>query len=645
MRDIKLLCLNIRNFKGCAALDLTLNGQSASIYGDNAAGKTTVFDGLTWLLFGKDSRGRGDFEIKPLDSAGQIKDHAAVTEVEATFQTNGVNITLRKTFFERWSTKRGSADATYDGNTSEYYVDGVPVKKYEYERRVGDLVSEDLFRVLTNVTWFCEGLDWRNRRKLLMEVCGVPNDLEIMAGEPRFSPLLQAMGSLTLDDYKKKLAAQRKGLTGARSTIPARLDEQKKTIEALSAVDFPAIEAERAARAAHLDQLTGELAKLSHGALLDSKRNEAEKLRNELQRLVNENNSHRASQLVPITDERPAMSAALEKAKQRFTRASSLAENEKKLISAIEQSISDYRDRWHSADAEVFQESNCPTCGQPLPVATQAVALARFEVEKDRRKADAVAAANREKLNLSAAVERREMYINEAVAAENEVARLTDELAHYVPGEQPEILDLPGFQDQSSDLANRIHALEAEARELENESAAIRGEINEKIAALKDDLNKLDGELAKRALLDFARQREEELRQEAKKTAEALEALDKQLFLCDEFTRFKVCFIEDSINSKFRLARFRLFQEQVNGGLSDCCEATYDGVPFGSLNNGMRINLGVDVIRTVSDHYGLRVPLFVDNAESVVDLLDAGTQVIRLVVSGADKELRCEYGA
>lgn len=645
MRDIKLLCLSLRNFKGCAALDLTLNGQSASIYGDNAAGKTTVFDGLTWLLFGKDSRGRGGFEIKPLDSAGQIKDHAAVTEVEAAFQAGGVNITLRKTFFERWSTKRGSADATYDGNTSEYYVDGVPVKKYEYERRVCDLVSEDLFRVLTNVTWFCEGLDWRNRRKLLMEVCGVPDDLEIMAGEPRFSPLLQAMGSLTLDDYKKKLAARRKGLTGARSTIPARLDEQKKTVEALSAVDFPTIEAERAARAAHLEQLTGELVKLSHGALLDSKRNEAEKLRNELQRLVNENNSHRASQLVPIADERPAMTAALEKAKQRFTRASSLAENEKKLISAIEQSISDYRDRWHSADAEVFQESNCPTCGQPLPVATQAVALARFEVEKDRRKADAVAAANREKLNLSAAVERREMYINEAVAAENEVARLTDELAHYVPGEQPEILDLPGFENQSADLTDRIRVLEAEARELENESAAIRREINEKIAALKDDLNKLDGELAKMALLDFARQREEELRQEAKKTAEALEALDKQLFLCDEFTRFKVGFIEDSINSKFRLARFRLFQEQVNGGLVDCCEATYDGVPFGSLNNGMRINLGVDVIRTVSDHYGLRVPLFVDNAESVVDLLDAGTQVIRLVVSGADKELRCEYGA
>ena len=104
-------------------------------------------------------------------------------------------------------------------------------------------------------------------------------------------------------------------------------------------------------------------------------------------------------------------------------------------------------------------------------------------------------------------------------------------------------------------------------------------------------------------------------------------------------------FIESGINQKFGLARFRLFREQVNGGLDDCCEVMYDGVPYSSLNNGMRINIGVDVIRTISEHYGIRVPLVVDNAESVTRLLDAGTQVIRLVVRESDQELRCEYGA
>ena len=150
--EITLLRLEIRRFKGCRALDLELGGKSADIYGDNAAGKTTIYDALTWLLFGKDSRGRGDFEIKPLGPDGQVEDHGAVSSVAARLSAGGTEITLKKTYYEKWSTKRGSAEASYDGNTSEYFVDEVPVKKYEFERRVGELVSEELFRMLTNVS-------------------------------------------------------------------------------------------------------------------------------------------------------------------------------------------------------------------------------------------------------------------------------------------------------------------------------------------------------------------------------------------------------------------------------------------------------------------------------------------------------------
>ena len=46
--DLKLMDLEIRNFKGCGSLSLPLDGRNASIYGDNAAGKTTVYDALTW---------------------------------------------------------------------------------------------------------------------------------------------------------------------------------------------------------------------------------------------------------------------------------------------------------------------------------------------------------------------------------------------------------------------------------------------------------------------------------------------------------------------------------------------------------------------------------------------------------------------
>lgn len=644
MIEIKLLRLSIRNFKGCRDLSLQFDGRGASIYGDNASGKTTVYDALTWLLFGKDSRGRGDFEIKPLGPDGQVLDHGAVTEVEAVLAADGERVALRKTYFEKWSTKRGSAEASYDGNTSEYFTDGVPVKKYEYERRVGELVSEERFRMLTGVSWFCEGMSWQERRKVLFDVCGVAPDSEIMAAAPRFAPLAAAMGRLGLDDYKKKLQAERRGLSETRSTIPARLDECKKTVEDLSQVDFGALREARAAKAAQLERLQSELLKLGHGALLDSKRNELAGLKNELAAHVNENDSHRASQVTAVEDRRPAMQAALGKVKQDLSRWSRLAANEESRIGSMEQALQKFRAQWAAEDARTFEGACCPTCGQALPGQAQEAARASFEAEKARRKAEVVAAADREKESLLAAQARREEYINEAVAAENEAHRLEGELSAYVPKQPPEVTDLPGYREQIAAIQEKIGALEAQVAQLEGESAAIRDEIGGKVSALRQELDGLDLELGRESMLAYAKERMEQLRQEARQAGEQLEALDKLLFLCDEFTRHKVQYIEDGINRRFRLVRFRLFQEQVNGGLADCCDAMVDGVPYGSLNNGARINTGLDVIETLSRHYGVTVPLFIDNAESVTSLLPVGAQVIRLVVSEPDQKLRCEYG-
>ena len=154
MKDIKIKLLALENFKCHRNLVLNFNGENASIYGDNATGKTSVYDALTWLLFGKDSHGNGEknIEIKPLGEDGEVRDHNAITAVEAVLLVNGGEVTLRRTYQEVWSTKRGRGEATYDGNTSEYYIDGVPVKKYAFSEAVEALVDEDTFRMLTSVS-------------------------------------------------------------------------------------------------------------------------------------------------------------------------------------------------------------------------------------------------------------------------------------------------------------------------------------------------------------------------------------------------------------------------------------------------------------------------------------------------------------
>jgi hypothetical protein len=98
--------------------------------------------------------------------------------------------------------------------------------------------------------------------------------------------------------------------------------------------------------------------------------------------------------------------------------------------------------------------------------------------------------------------------------------------------------------------------------------------------------------------------------------------------------------LEESINSKFKMVQFKLFNENINGGLEETCITTINGVPYPSANNEARINGGIDIANTLSRHHQIAVPMVIDNAEAVVDLLPSVGQQIRLVVSGEDKELR-----
>lgn len=645
MEYIRLMRLSIANFKGCRRLELEFNGQNASLYGENAVGKTTIYDAFIWLLFGRDSSGSSTFDIKPLGKDGQVLDHAAVTGVEADLDAHGVRVALRRTFFEKWSTKRGHADATYDGNTSEYFVDGVPVKKYEYDNKVSDVIDEKLFRTLTDAFWFCGKLDWRERRAMLFSVCGTSTDEELLAGASEFAPLAEAMGRLSMDDFKKKVQAERKGLNGNRNTIPARLDECQKTVDELAGVDFAALRGERDAKAAQLEQLQSELLKLGHGALLDSKRNELQAARNALNAYMNENASHRASQMIPVEDRRPALLSAIDQARQEEEHWRTMLSGQEDLIAAAESRIETYRARWKEADGMIFTETNCPTCGQKLPQEAVNKARSKFQADVNRRKEEAVTAADREKSTCEAARSHLKSLEGKVSEAEKRVGDLEDELAVYEPPAAPEITDLPGYTEQAAKLTSAIQTLTDAVSEIESESSAIRAEIQKKIEALRSELAALDRDLGREEVLTYTRKRMDELRAEAQKSGERLEALDRLLYLCDEFTRYKTRQVEDGVNSRFELTRWKLFDEQVNGGLSDCCVATIDGVPYDGLNHGARVNAGLDVIRTLSRHFGIAAPLFLDGAESVTSLLPLEAQVIRLVVSEGDKKLRCEYGA
>lgn len=643
MKDIRIVRLTLDNFKGQRHFSLEPNGAGCTVYGDNAAGKSTLYDALTWLLFGKDSRGQSGFEIKPLGPDGAVLDHEAVTSVEAALTAGGEDITLKKTYYEVWSTRRGSTQASFDGNSSDYYIDGVPVKKYEFDCRVCGLADEGLFRALTSVTWFCGELDWRRRRDALFDLGQMAEDSEIMSANPAFAPLAAAMGRLTLDEFKKKLQAERKGYVGVRNDLPVRLDECRKTAEELETIDFVALESERASLAGHRDALASDLQKLSGNTLLDARRNERGRLMNELTALEQENAGHRKSQERPMADT-AGLRVQAKALEGSLLRLMDERRQELKLAAACDASVAEYREKWNGINAETFGGADCPTCGHPLEGAGLREAESRFYADKQKRLDRSVQEAQTVKERGADHRRRAESATEAAVGLENQIAELADKLALAEQREQPQIQDLPGYASRREELAKAVAQLDGEIAQLSKEGSAVRDEIQNKIQALTEELEAIGGAIAKKGALEFTRERMDQLRTEAAAAAAKLERLDKLLFLAEDFMRYKVKAIEAGINSRFSVVQWKLFSEQVNGGLSECCEATVGGVPYGSLNSGMRINAGIDVIAALSAHHGVQVPLVVDNAETVTALRRTDAQMIRLVVSAGDKELRCEYG-
>lgn len=643
MTNIKIKRLSLENFKCHKNLTLDFMGGNASIYGDNATGKTSIYDSLTWLLFGKDSQGNGEknIEIKPLNMLGEVKDHDAITSVEAVLLINGEDITLKRTYQEVWTTKRGSSEATYDGNTSEYYVNGVPCKKFAFSEKVNELVDEDTFRLLTSVSHFASGITWQERRAVLFKVAGVMDDTQIMATNETFKPLLDSLGRLSLDDYKKKLLSDKRGFVGAKTEIPARISECQKTIEDVEELDFVKAKAEVELLTAHCESLEAQRLAIEHNSAADRKRIEIREAQLELGAIENENRAFRASQSVGALD--------VQMMKQDLTKLQTQLKDKTTRLTISESSLSGYdkdiaasRERWISTNSETFSGGNCPTCGQALPAAQLKAATDAFEAQKNKRLREIEQTANAKKEAKAQAEARITEMKEEIVQLE---ADIKQKQAEIIAAEAAVIepVDMADYQAKKTAAVNKINTLSGELADIMTDSNSAMSDLQRQIAEVKAKISVQRDIISKESLLEYSRKRVEELREDAKNAAQCLEAIENMLFLIDEYSRYKTQFVEDSINSLFRIARFRLFREQANGGVEDRCDVVYDGVPYINVNNGAKINVGIDIINTLSKSYGVTVPLFVDNAESVTKIEASDTQIIRLVVSENDKELRVNY--
>lgn len=635
---LKLLKLRLTNFKGCRSLEINADGKNVNVYGDNETGKTTIFDAFMWLLFDKDSLNRSTFGIKTLENGEPIPgiDH----EVEGVFDLDGIELNLKKTYREVYTRKRGSATEEFTGHTTDYFINEVPSKKSEFDSKIKSIAPEALFRLLTNPLYFNEQLHWQERRKILFEMCGDITDAEVFESDKNLQELADILKSRSIDEHKKVIAAKRKEINEQLDRIPIRIDEANKAKPDIKGLNFAEIDKKINELTDQEEKLRIKLQSAKSGGGIAEKQKEIAELDTQIITLENEARAKKNKILGEYQSKLTTSKSEWRDYNSIYESISKNIDTKKKIISGLETKIKIMRDSWSETSKLVFEGSSiCPTCGQKLPEEKIEEAIAAW----NKAKSEKLQTINEDGKALKSELESEK---NELADLENKLtenAQKIDLAYESVKEWEQAIEDAKNLGNEiDATLFQRKEALLKEIDDIESGSASEVEKIKGQYEDVHMQLLNLRQDFAKKEQFENSEKRIKELKAQQKQLAAEFENLQSQLYLAEEFTRAKVQLLDQKINSHFENARFKLFEEQINGGLSECCTVTYKGVPYTDLNNAGRINIGLEIISVLSAHYGFYAPIFVDNAESVTKLYDADSQVIRLVVSEQDKKLRVE---
>lgn len=630
---MKLTKLELLNFKGLKSFAINLNGDVV-IRGDNATGKTTVFDSVCWLLFGKDSLDRADFEIKTLDGGNPI--HKVNHEVTGTFTLDeGGTVELKRVYREKYSSPRGG-DITLTGHTTDYFVDGVPKKEKEYKEVVNTLIDESIFKLITNPLYFNETYSWQNRRKLLLEMCGDIDDAAVINSRDDLRRLAELLEGRTVDDHRKVVAAKKTAINKELDMIPIRIDEAVRN-KPETASDKEKLIRDIETLSAGIDEVEKQKAIIKNGFSSTEKESKLRDINRQLDAQKSKVLSDYHKQKQHLRGEYEASLTKLKMVEVDRDRCADRRDELNKEIERESKRIATLQSEFDAFNAQQFNKESCPTCGQALPADKQAALEAEFNTNKSKK-------IEEWKGLIESAVKLKGNYEEQQEIMASKIDSLTTEASQYndaynVKFKEYEAYSEPNLEDDPvyADLKAQLFLLEIDDEPgADTEDLA---KLDEELSSMKSKKANLETELNKFNLIDDINHRILELESQQQKLVAEKNALDEASFLMDEFIKAKVNMLEENINSKFKLARFKMFNVMLNGNIEECCETTYKGVPYRSMNNAARINVGLDIINALTSYYKVNAPVFIDNAEAVTDFIPVNSQTIKLIVDESEPQL------
>jgi len=637
--QIKIKSLELTNFKGLAELKVNF-ANLTNILGPNGSGKTTIVDSFTWLMFDKDSQGRSTFDIKTIGLDGEVI-HNLEHSVNGVIEVSGKVIKLEKVYKEKWTKTRGKADAEFTGHTTTYFIDETPVKKNEYIQRVSEIIDEDLFKLITNPNHFAS-LSWADKRTIVMQLITF-DDAVVYDSDKSLQKLKDLVGDKSFNDFKKTLASKRKTMNDELKLIPARINEVHSMIVEKdfekSKTDLKAIEKEIKS----LDsKITGATSYDTKGA---DKQSKYFKLLGELRSKKSALSNDHDTKVDTFKREISLRESRINSAKNNIDNHKHTIDSLTKDIESHEESKAVLLKNWHEIKSAEFvldpKEKICPTCSQDLLNFDPTSLRENFEKSKKEQLGKIQVSGTKSRKIMDTSAERIDEYIEELKEFSKTIEENTIELQRFQKELEEESKFLPLEDIEYKSLEKEVNSLEKYKvlEKIEDPDLIGWEKIKKELSVAKDEINKILGQESQNVK---NKERITELEDKQKHLSTEIAALEGQVFLAESFIQTKMNMVEQQINNKFNMVNFKLFDVQINGGIKESCEPIVDGVPYSALNTAAQVNSGLDIINTLSKHYGFNAPIWVDNRESINDLIEVEAQVINLYVSETGTKLEIQ---
>jgi DNA repair protein SbcC/Rad50 len=654
--------LTLTNFKGIRSLNVLFNAAITNIFGRNSSGKTTILDAFLWLFFGKNSNDVTDFNIKTLDENNKAY-HNLNHEVEAVVVVNKQEITVRRAYREKWTKKRGTNTPEFDGHTHEFFWNDVPLKESEFKAKVAAIIDEKLLKLLTNTTYF-NNLKWQERRNVLLSIAGNISDADVFENiNADVEELKKAFEQgKTLEEFKREIVAKRKKIKDELDLIPTRIEEANRSLP--ETVDYAGIEKNMFAlkeeiigidqllnnKSAALKEHQQTINKLLH--LKQEKSRTALDIENNATNQVQEAARKRAAEIMEQKTKLRSITDEVLDLRKQYA-------NKEEIYKDTVTGQDHAREAWNKINEEqlVFNDDDfcCPACKRAFETADietkKAELTANFNADKSKR----LTAAQKYGLGLKEKAEllkvelenikakgllraddeqRQKQYVDELEQQHQRlITNEADELNKYLTGHK------------------EYNQLKAEIKELESQiDAPAPEQTNNALTLRKNDLQKqvdeMNRQLAGKDQREKILARIAELKKQEETLSQEYASLDGIEYSIEQFNRAKMDTLEQRINGRFKMVRFQMYEEQVNGGLTDACITLVNSngsfVPYADANTAAKIQAGIDIINTLSNHYDIKAPVWIDNRESVTDIPETDLQVINLIVSAEHDKLTVE---